>query len=217
MFLFPIKHRIQHQIMISLNNVRLDHVVSFGDAIFAFSITFIAISIDIPSLPSNLSEGEVVNRLLSLIPQFEIYFTSFAVIGIFWIKYHIIFNKIKDSHSIMLWLNLLYLFFVTLISFGTALRFENNYISTFALYALILTCTSFLLSLIWIHASRYDLLKDDNMTVRQKKLYILQGLVPGFIFASSIGMAFLNLQAASYFWALIIPFQIIFKKMTHLS
>jgi uncharacterized membrane protein len=204
--------------MVSLNKVKLDHVVSFGDAIFAFSITFIAISINIPTLPSNLSEQEVVNRLLSLAPQFEIYFTSFAVIGIFWIKYHLIFNKIKDSHTVMLWLNFLYLFFITLISFGTDLRFENNYISTFALYAIILTCTSLLLSLIWIHALKYNLLKDDdNMTASQKKLYILQGLIPAFIFASSIGIAFINIQVANYFWVLIIPFQIIFKKMTHLS
>lgn len=203
--------------MVSLNNVRLDHVVSFGDAIFAFSITFIAISIEIPSLPSNLSEAEVANRLLQLIPQFEIYFTSFAVIGIFWIKYHIIFNKIKDSHSVMLWLNLLYLFFITLISFGTALRFENNYISTFALYAIILTATSILLSLIWVHALRYNLLRDDNMTSRQKKLYILQGIIPAIIFAGSIGVAFINIQVASYCWIMIIPFQIIFKKKTQVN
>ncbi|KAA2280501.1 MAG: TMEM175 family protein [Candidatus Nitrosocosmicus sp.] len=203
--------------MVSINNVKLDHVIAFGDAIFAFAITFIAVSIDIPDLPSNLSEGEVTNRLLDLLPQFEIYFASFAVIGIFWIKYHLIFNKIKDSHSIMLWLNLLFLFLVTLISFGTALRFEGDYVITFALYAIILTATSFLLSLIWIHALRYNLLKDDHMTIRQQKLYILQGLIPGLIFASSIGIAFFNLQIASYFWLLIIPFQIIFKKMTNLS
>lgn len=203
--------------MVSINNVKLDHVVSFGDAIFAFAITFIAVSIDIPNLPSNLSEGEVANRILDLLPQFEIYFASFAVIGIFWIKYHLIFNKIKDSHSIMLWLNLLFLFLVTLISFGTALRFEGNYFTAFALYAIILTATSFLLSLIWIHALRYNLLKDDQMTIRQKKLYVLQGLIPGLIFASSIGIAVLNMEIASYFWILIVPFQIMFKRITNLS
>ena len=203
--------------MVSINNVRLDHVISFGDAIFAFSITFIAISIEIPQMPPNLSEAEVTNRLFQLIPQFEIYFASFAVIGIFWMKYHLIFNKIKDSQSVMLWLNLLYLFFVNLISFGTSLRFENNYISTFALYALILTVTSILLSLIWIHALRYNLLKDDNMTHSQKKLYVLQGIFPAMIFAGSIGIAFINIQIDSYLWILIIPFQLIFKKRTNLS
>lgn len=200
-----------------LNNVKLDHITSFGDAVFAFSITFIAISIQIPVLPDNLSELEVANRMLQLIPQFEIYFTSFVIIGIFWIKYHLIFNRIKDSQSIMLWLNLILLFFVTLISFGTSLQFENQYISTFVLYTLILTATSSLLSLIWIHATRYNLLKEDNMTNRQKKLYTIQGIIPTLIFASSIGIAFINLQLAQYMWVLIIPSQIFFKRKTQLN
>lgn len=203
--------------MVMLNNVKLDHVTSFGDAVFAFSITFIAISIQIPALPDNLSELEVANRMLQLIPQFEIYFTSFVIIGIFWIKYHLIFNRIKDSQSIMLWLNLILLFFVTLISFGTSLQFENQYISTFVLYTLILTATSSLLSLIWIHATRYNLLKEDNMTNRQKKLYTIQGIIPTLIFASSIGIAFINLQLAQYMWVLIIPSQIFFKRKTQLN
>ena len=200
-----------------LNNVRLDHITSFGDAVFAFSITFIAISIQIPALPNNLSELEVVSRMFQLIPQFEIYFTSFVVIGIFWIKYHLIFNKIKDSQSVMLWLNLILLFFVTLISFGTSLRFENQYISTFVLYALILAATSILLSLIWIHATRYNLLIDDNMTHRQKKIIHNSRTYPTLIFASSIGIAFINLQLAQYMWILIIPSQIFFKRKTHLN
>ena len=203
--------------MAMLNNVKLDHITSFGDAVFAFSITFIAISIQIPVLPDSLSELEVANRMLQLIPQFEIYFTSFVIIGIFWIKYHLIFNRIKDSQSIMLWLNLILLFFVTLISFGTSLQFENQYISTFVLYTLILTATSSLLSLIWIHATRYNLLKEDNMTNRQKKLYTIQGIIPTLIFASSIGIAFINLQLAQYMWVLIIPSQIFFKRKTQLN
>jgi len=203
--------------MAMLNNVKLDHITSFGDAVFAFSITFIAISIQIPVLPDNLSELEVANRMLHLIPQFEIYFTSFVIIGIFWIKYHLIFNRIKDSQSIMLWLNLILLFFVTLISFGTSLQFENQYISTFVLYTLILTATSSLLSLIWIHATRHNLLKEDNMTNRQKKLYTIQGIIPTLIFASSIGIAFINLQLAQYMWVLIIPSQIFFKRKTQLN
>ena len=203
--------------MAMLNNVKLDHITSFGDAVFAFSITFIAICIQIPALPDNLSELEVISRMFQLIPQFEIYFTSFVIIGIFWIKYHLIFNRIKDSQSIMLWLNLILLFFVTLISFGTSLQFENQYISTFVLYTLILTATSSLLSLIWIHATRYNLLKEDNMTNRQKKLYTIQGIIPTLIFASSIGIAFINLQLAQYMWVLIIPSQIFFKRKTQLN
>jgi uncharacterized membrane protein len=199
--------------MASPNNVHLSHVMSFGDAVFAFAITFMAISIQIPDLSPNLSETEVTAKILQLIPQFEIYLYSFIIIGIFWVKYHLIFNKIRDTQSVMVWLNLLFLFFVTLVSFGTALRLGNDiYVSTFVLYALILTLTSILLSLIWFIAERNSLLIDQNMAKTQKQLNLLQGVIPAFIFAGSIGVAFINLQTAQYVWILIIPAQVLIKR-----
>ena len=57
----------------SLGKIRLDHVISFGDAIFAFSITFMAISIEIPNLPTNnLTVQQIVATLSVLQPQLEI-------------------------------------------------------------------------------------------------------------------------------------------------
>jgi uncharacterized membrane protein len=70
--------------------IRLEHVISFADAIFAFSITFMAISIQIPNLAQNLTQTQVINRLVELVPEFEIYVISFFVIGIYWIAYHLI-------------------------------------------------------------------------------------------------------------------------------
>ena len=57
--------------------LRLDHIISFADAIFAFSITFMAISIDIPNLARNLTQTQVIDKLLESIPEFEIYVISF--------------------------------------------------------------------------------------------------------------------------------------------
>jgi uncharacterized membrane protein len=45
--------------------LRLEHIVSFADAIFAFSITFMAISIDIPNLAQNLTQTQVIDKLLA--------------------------------------------------------------------------------------------------------------------------------------------------------
>ena len=103
--------------------IRLEHVISFADAIFAFSITFMAISIQIPNLPdNNITETELIAKLLELRPQFETYVISFFIIGIYWVAYHQVFNHITGSHTIMIWLNLLFLFFITLISFATGLQ-----------------------------------------------------------------------------------------------
>ena len=32
-------------------SIKLEHVISFSDAVFAFAITFMALSVDIPDLP----------------------------------------------------------------------------------------------------------------------------------------------------------------------
>ena len=44
--------------------VRLEHIISFSDAIFAFSITFMAVSIQFPDLPQNLTQIQVIQRLV---------------------------------------------------------------------------------------------------------------------------------------------------------
>jgi uncharacterized membrane protein len=101
--------------------VKPEHVVSFGDAIFAFAITLMTLSIDIPDLPPNLTESQLLSRLYDMYPQVESYIISFAVISIFWVSYHQVFNFIKESHISMVYLNLLFLLFITFLSVTTSL------------------------------------------------------------------------------------------------
>ena len=144
------------------SKIRLEHVISFSDAIFAFSITFMAISIQLPNLSvNNLTEQQLMSELLQVGLQFEIYAVSFMIIGIYWISYHLVFNQIKLSHSILVWLNLLFLFFITLISFATDLDFKySQFHIVFILFASILTITGSLLVFIWLHALKQKILID---------------------------------------------------------
>src|SRR3712207_3186041 len=89
--------------------VKPEHVISFGDAIFAFAITLMTLSIDIPDLPNNLTESQLMSALYDMYPQVESYIISFAVISIFWISYHQVFNFITKSHISLEYLNLLFL------------------------------------------------------------------------------------------------------------
>ena len=73
-------------------SIKLEHVISFSDAVFAFAITFMALSVDIPDLPTDLTQSELSDKLYDLYPQFESYIISFAVIAIFWVSYHQVFN-----------------------------------------------------------------------------------------------------------------------------
>ena len=192
--------------------IRIEHVISFADAIFAFSITFMAISIQIPELPENLTQAQVINRLLELRPQFEIYVISFFVIGIYWISYHQVFNRIADSHPIMVWLTLVFLFFITLISFATDLQVDYGFYQVvFILYALVLTLAGSLLTLIWLHAKKNRLI-DKSLSKTEIQNVSLQSILPPSIFAISILVSVINLQTAYYFWLVIIPAKIIIHK-----
>jgi uncharacterized membrane protein len=192
--------------------IRLEHVISFADAIFAFSITFMAISIEIPDLPENLTQAQVINRLLELSAQFEIYVISFFVIGIYWISYHQVFNRIEGSHPIMAWLTLVFLFFITLISFATDLQVDYGFYQViFILYAFVLTLAGSLLTLIWLHATKNKLI-DKSMSKTEIQNISLQSILPPSIFAISILVSFINLQIANYFWMVIIPVKIITRK-----
>ncbi|MFL6347101.1 MAG: TMEM175 family protein, partial [Nitrososphaeraceae archaeon] len=136
---------MQHQL-------RLEHITSFADAIFAFSITFMAISIDIPNLAQNLTKTQVIDKLLESIPEFGIYVISFFVIGVYWIAYHQIFNQIVNSDTTMTWLTLGFLFFITLIPLATKVEIGFGYLIVFVLFALVLAIPGALLTIIWLHA-----------------------------------------------------------------
>jgi uncharacterized membrane protein len=195
------------------SRVRLDHVISFSDAIFAFSITFMALSIQIPKLSSNLTQVELINKILHLRPQFEIYAISFLIIGVYWISYHLIFNYIRASHSVLIWVNLAFLFFITLISFATSLETVYPlYHIVFLLYAAIITITGLLLAVIWLHASKDRLLVDKNMSPIHIRAVSLQVIIPPLIFATSIAISFVDIQIAQYFWILIVPAKIIIQR-----
>ncbi|MGC1134494.1 MAG: TMEM175 family protein [Nitrososphaeraceae archaeon] len=192
--------------------IRLEHVISFGDAIFAFSITFMAISIQIPNLPEGLSQEQVIDRLLGLRSHFEIYAISFFVIGIYWIAYHQIFNYITRSHGIMIWLNLAFLFSITLISFAVDLQVEYGfYYVVFAIYASVLTFSGLLLILIWLHARKNELI-DNTLRPSEVQNITLQSLLTPCVFAISILISIVNIQIAYYFWLVIIPAKIMIHR-----
>jgi uncharacterized membrane protein len=195
--------------------IRLDHVISFADAIFAFSITFMAISIHIPELTQNLTQAQVIDKLLESIPEFEIYVISFFVIGLYWIAYHQIFNHIEGSHSTMTWLTIVFLFFITLIPLATNLQIGyGHYQIVFALYALALTIAGSLLTITWLHATKNKLI-DEKLTHNEIHLISLESILSPVVFLLSILISFIDLRIAYYFWIVIIPAKIIVRNKYH--
>ena len=104
---------------------------------------------------------------------------SFFVIGLYWISYHQIFNHIVGSHAIILWLNLVFLFFITIIPFAVNLQADYGFYQIiFIAYALILTMAGSSLILIWLHASKNRLIDESlNHTEIQNLLNLFLRLL----------------------------------------
>ncbi|MGH9975130.1 MAG: TMEM175 family protein, partial [Nitrososphaeraceae archaeon] len=192
--------------------IKVEHVISFSDAVFAFAITLMALTIDVPDLPPNLSQSELLQRLDDSYPQFEDYIISFAVIAIFWISYHQVFNHIKGSHISMVYLNFLFLLFITLLSLTTTL--VTNYASyqiPYIIYCIIVIMTSSLLVLIWWYATKEYRLVDKGMHPLFIKGTFFALLAIPIIFSISIIISFIDLDIAQYFWLGIIPMNVLIR------
>jgi len=193
--------------------IKVEHVISFSDAVFAFAITLMALSIDIPDLPSNLTQSELLDKLYGLFPQFESYIISFAVIAIFWVSYHQVFNHIKGSHIIMVYLNLLFLLLITLLSLSTSLVINyGGYHIPYIIYSLMVILTSSLLAMIWWHATKDKLLIDKNLHQFYIKGVMINLISIPLVFTVSIIISFVNLDIAEYFWLVIAPLNIAIKQ-----
>ena len=194
------------------SKIRLKHLVSFSDAIFAFSITFMAVTIQIPNLPENLTQAQVIQNLIGeLGPRFAIYVISFFVIAAYWISYHQIFNHIAGSHVVIVWLNLLFLFFITIIPFAVDLQIDYGlYQVIFILYELVLTAAGASLTLIWLHAMKGRLI-DKTMNQTDIQSILLESIVLPSVFVISIFVSIVDLEIAYYFWMVIIPAKVVLR------
>ena len=193
--------------------IKLEHVISFSDAVFAFAITLMALSIDIPDLPASLTQSELIEKLYELYPQFESYIISFAVIAIFWVSYHQVFNHIKGSHITMVYLNLLFLLLITLLSLSTSLVINyGTYQIPYVIYCFIVIMTSSLLATIWWHATRNKRLVDKNLHPFFIKGVLVNLMSIPIVFTISIIISFVNLDIAQYFWLIIAPLNITTKR-----
>jgi uncharacterized membrane protein len=67
---------------------------------------------------SNLIDSREFEELAT---TFVSYITTFIIIGIYWITYHSIFNPIRHTTDLMIWLNLSFLLFIVIIPFSVRL------------------------------------------------------------------------------------------------
>lgn len=174
--------------------LKTERITFFSDAVFAISITLLILTVSIPELTSTqVSQGLLINHLIALWPRFLSFFISFIVIGIFWMGHTIMFNFIKRSDRLLLWLNILLLLFVSFIPFPAALigQYSSDKYAVI-LYGATLMVLGFTYLLLWLYASHNFRLIDKDVPSRIIKKATLSVLVAPVAYLIAILFAFVN-------------------------
>jgi uncharacterized membrane protein len=105
---------------------------AFSDGVIAIIITIMVLELRPPEEPT-------FEALLALWPVFFSYALSFMSVGIYWMNHHHLLQSVKVVDGRTLIANLGFLFWLSLVPFGTAWMGENEFASApVALYGAIL-------------------------------------------------------------------------------
>ena len=95
-------------------------VEALTDGIFAVAMTLLVIELKVPER-AGMELSRLAQAIADLIPTFSAWIISFFVLGIFWFSHHRLFHHLRAVDATLVWLNVLYLSFVSLMPFCSAL------------------------------------------------------------------------------------------------
>jgi uncharacterized membrane protein len=97
-------------------------VEALTDGVFAFAMTLMVLSIDVPMNVPKADENQfIIQHLFQIIPDFEIYVLAFISLGGFWYAHQIQFKSMKRVDPTLIWLNIFMMMFIALVPFSTGL------------------------------------------------------------------------------------------------
>ena len=124
---------------------------SFSDGVFAVAITLLVLTIHLPDSKLPVPAGRQVHDLLSIWPQYAVYFVAFATIGIMWINHHALLKNVQRvTHGIVL-ANLLLLSFICFLPFATDVLREYGVTNVaIVYYGIVMTLISAAYTLLYV-------------------------------------------------------------------
>jgi uncharacterized membrane protein len=180
-----------------------DRLNALSDGVFAIAMTLLVIELKVPDL-----HGGEVDRLgtelRGQLGSYLAYALSFYIIGRMWLGHHRLLRDVSTADSRLLRFNLLFLMFVAVLPFPTAVL--GHYGSrTWGVvpYAACMVVLDLLLALMWWWARRRGLLSEEG-TRRDVRVAVARSLGIGAVFLVSIPVAFVQPDIAKYIWILLL-------------
>ena len=157
-----------------------NRIEALTDGVYAFAMTLLVTSMILPhaaDAPALTAAG----ALTLLIPDFIHYVIAFFILAAFWTAHHLQFNQIRAITRPFLTLNIIGLFFVTLVPFTTS--FVGDYPDTLAsiVFELYLMALGLMMCVQWYYASRNSGLISPKYPESKVQEALLRNLVIPFL------------------------------------
>src|SRR5450631_226935 len=94
-----------------------NRVEALVDGIFAVAMTLLVLDIKVPQGLGLASDTALRSKLADQSGNFRIYVISFIVLGMYWISHHMQFHLVRSVDRVVLWINLLFMFGVSMVPF----------------------------------------------------------------------------------------------------
>jgi len=163
-------------------------VLTLTDGVFAIIITLLVLELHVPDLAAGQSLRDAIREVQ---PSFVAFTISFVVVAIAWAGHRDLFALIRQTDRSLVWLNIVYLFPLSIIPFGASLlaRYDDDPVAL-KMYGILLLALTVARLAIWVYATgthAHLLLRPIDRRSRRAAIALI-GL-PGFAYAIAIFVA----------------------------
>lgn len=191
-----------------------ERLKALADGVFAIVMTLLVLQLGVPVAKGLSRESELLRELWKLWPEFRIYVLSFMILGVFWVMHHALFSVVRMFDTTLVWLNILFLMFVSLIPFSTALAAKNGFVTvTAVVYGVNMLLIFNLGWATWAFITGKRGLADKSIDPVMIRGGNRMGLFYAVVMWASIGLAFLVPAASFFIYGLVVLAFIIFTLM----
>ena len=181
-----------------------NRVEALTDGVFAVAMTLLVLDIKVPELQGPFDISQLPGRLLALWPKFLSYTISFVILGVYWVGHHIQLSYIRRVDRPLLWINLLFLLWVVLVPFSTALLSEYPMTQiAITVYGFNLIAIGVTLAVHWWYATVETRHVDADIHPGVVRGGLLRTLVAPSIYVVAIGVSFVRPEISLFLYSLV--------------
>ena len=101
-----------------ISTTRLEN---FSDGVFAMVLTLLAFQFKVPKFSNDVDLMQNFYELVRIAPYLLGFIFSFFFIAVFWVNHHHLYHVIKETNGTLLWYNIYFLFWITMLPFAIAM------------------------------------------------------------------------------------------------